>query len=96
MNLWRFPKEVPQNGWSIRENPISIDDFWGYPPIYRNLYILSILILGFSEGPSGPEWLTLLKWFRRVGSAAPYPGKNPPEVLNESEASLRKDLEQVT
>ena len=29
---------VPKNGWFIRENPIKLDDDWGYPHIRKLPY----------------------------------------------------------
>ena len=34
---------VLPNGWIIRENPIKIDDNWGYPHDLGNPYICSFL-----------------------------------------------------
>ena len=39
-HIWGFPKMgVPQNGWFIRENPIKMDDDWGYPYFRKPRYI---------------------------------------------------------
>ena len=33
---------VPQNGWFIREYPIKMDDFWGYPHLWTPPYFIVI------------------------------------------------------
>ena len=38
--IWVFPKiGVPQNGWSIMEIPIKMDDLGGKPTIFGNILI---------------------------------------------------------
>ena len=40
-HIWVFPKiGVPQNGWSIMENPIKMDDFWG-TTIFGNIHLFT-------------------------------------------------------
>ena len=42
-NIWVFPKiGIPQNGWFIRENPITMDDL-GIPTIFGNTHIFHCL-----------------------------------------------------
>ena len=43
IHTWGFRKlGVPPNGWFMRENPIKLDDDWGYPHFRKPPYYIYI------------------------------------------------------
>ena len=55
-NIWVFPKiGIPQNGWSIMENPIKMDDLGGKPTIFGNTHIYIMLWPLVFWKPNSPQ-----------------------------------------